>query len=520
MSCGLRVNPQLITRNSQHPMPFFQTLHGKLSAALLALLVIVGVTLFPLTLFAVRCYTEEVAQQLNLPLASDLAKHLETKDLLRADFASDEKLRAKAKSEISTLMVLNPDIEIYVLNAQGKVLAYSAHVEKLPVETVDLKPLQQFFAKHALPIRGDDPLHPGGRKVFSAARISGSNTVLNGYVYIVLGSEAYQSTAGFVGRSYALRSVLWIMAGALTLVFGAGVLLFRVLTRRLHRLQGEMAAFQTQFAAPVMAAPPPRPARDEIENLGQNFAALAGVVSAHVAARERAEAMRRELMSNISHDLRTPLAALQGYLETLQMKDATLSTEERQIYIGTAMRRAARLNALIGSLFELAKLDAGEAKPQLEPFSLAELVQDEIQQFALAAERKGIKLQTQLPEDLPMVLGDIGLIERALENLLDNALRHTSAGGTVCVSLAPCEEEGRRCVRVEVRDSGEGIAPEHLPHIFERSFRVVQGGEGAGLGLAITKRILELHGGQVQVQSAPGKGAAFWFRLWEPPAKS
>ena len=289
-----------------------------------------------------------------------------------------------------------------------------------------------------------------------------------------------------------------------------GVLLFRVFTRRLHRLQGEIAAFQTQFAAPLEAATPSRPARDEIEKLGQNFAVLMGVVSAHVAARERSDATRRELMSNISHDLRTPLAALQGYLETLQMKDATLSPAERQQYLGTAMRRVARLNALIGSLFELAKLDAGEAEPQLEPFSLAELVQDEIQQFALAAQRKGVNLQTQLPPNLPLVLGDIGLIERALENLLDNALRHTPAGGTACVFADACQEAKRQCVRVEVRDSGEGIAPEDLPHIFERNFRVVKGGEGAGLGLAITKRILELHGGQVEVQSAPGAGAAFF----------
>ena len=484
----------------------------------MALLILVGALLFPLTLYAVRCYTEEVAQQLNRPLAADLARHLETKDLLRADFASDQKLRAKAKSEIGRLMVLNPDIEIYVTNAQGKILAYSAKVEKLPVEIVDLAPVERFLAGQTLPVRGVDPLHPGGRKVFSAARVTGQNSVLNGYVYIVLGSQAYQSVAIFTGRSYALRSVLWIMGGALLLVFGAGVLLFRVLTRRLHSLQGEMTAFQTQFAVPPEIAAP-LPARDEIEKLEQGFAALSNCVSAHVAARERAETSRRELMGNISHDLRTPLAALQGYLETLQMKDAALSPDERQLYIGTAMRRAARLNTLIGSLFELAKLDAGEAKPQLEPFSLAELVQDETQQFALTAERKGVQLQAQLPPNLPMVVGDIALIERALENLIDNALRHTPQGGSVCVSLAPCEQAGRRCARVEVRDSGEGIAPDDLPHIFERSFRVAKNDEGAGLGLAITKRILELHGSQVEVASEAGQGASFSFRLWAGEAK-
>ena len=505
-------------------MTFFQTLHGKLSAALLALFIAVGALLIPLTLFAVRGYTEEVAQQLNRPLAADLAKHLDTQNLLRANFASDRALQAAAKSEIGKLMVLNPDIEIYILDTQGEVLAYSAKAEVLPVERVDLKPLRQFFAGQTLPIRGDDPLHLGGRKVFSAARIPdadgrSSADDLNGFVYIVLGSEAYQGVAQLTERSYALRGILWTMAGALALVFGAGVGLFRVLTRPLRQLKSEMSAFQVQFVAPT-AAPANRvatpPAQGEIEALQQNFSALAQCISSHVSARERDEAARRERMGNISHDLRTPLAALQGYLETLQMKDATLSPAERQHYLSTAMRRATRLGTLIAALFELAKLDSSEAKARLEPFSLAELAQDELQQFALAAEQKGVRLQAHFTDDLPMVNGDIALIERALENLLSNALRHTPTGGLVSVRLTPCQQSGRRCVRVEVRDNGEGIAQADLPRIFDRNFRSDHNSEGAGLGLAITKRILELHDETIEVKSERGAGTTFSFRLWAP----
>lgn len=313
----------------------------------------------------------------------------------------------------------------------------------------------------------------GGPEVADSRRcsVASGGADLNGYVYIVLGSEAYQSVAGLTERSYALRGILGVMAGALLLVFGTGVLLFRVLTRRLHGLQREMTAFQTQFVAPNAATAATPPARDEIEELQRGFAVLAGCISSNVAARERAETARRERMGNISHDLRTPLAALQGYLETLQMKDATPSPAERQKYLGIAMRRAARLNTLIASFFELAKLDAREAAAHIEPFSLAELVQDEVQQFALAAQRKGVHLRTQLPENLPMVIGDIGLIERALENLLSNALRHTPQGGEVSVSLESCRENGWRYVQVEVRDNGEGIAPAHLSRIFDRNFR-------------------------------------------------
>ena len=495
-------------------MPFSRTLHGKLSLALLILLLLVGAFSVPLMLYAVRGYSEEVSQQLNRPLARDLARHLEEKNLLRADFASNNALQRAAKREISQLMILNPDIEIYVTDVRGRILAYSVKRE-LATQSIDLQPVQRFLSGAQLPILGDDPRQAGGRRVFSAARINGRGATLSGYVYIVLGSEAYQSVAGLTGRSYALRGVLWIMAGALLLVFGAGVGLFRVLTRRLQILEREMTAFGTQFAPGEPAAT--SRADDEIARLQGNFAELSQCVSLHVAARERAENSRRELMGNISHDLRTPLAALQGYLETLQMKDAVLSAPERQHYLGTALKRVARLNALIGSLFELAKLDAGEAQPQLEPFSLAELVQDETQQFALVAQNKGVQLQALPPaEDLPMVAGDIGLIGRALGNLLDNALRHTPAGGNVCVSLRRCQQNGRQCVQVQVSDNGEGIALADLPHIFERNFRVSQNNGGAGLGLAITKRILELHDETVEVQSELGQGTTFSFRLWAP----
>ena len=261
------------------------------------------------------------------------------------------------------------------------------------------------------------------------------------------------------------------------------------------------------------------PALGEIEELQRGFGALANQISSHVAAREGAESARRERMGNISHDLRTPLAALQGYLETLQMKDATLSPAQRQQYLGTAMRRAARLNTLISSLFELAKLDSIEAKPRIEPFSLAELVQDETQQFAQAAQNKGVHLRMQLSEDLPMVVGDIGLIERVLENLLSNALRHTPQGGEVSVALSPFHENGWRYVQVEVSDNGEGIAAADLPRVFDRSFRAGTDSEGAGLGLTITKRILELHDETIEVRSELGKGATFRFRLWVPESK-
>ena len=151
---------------------------------------------------------------------------------------------------------------------------------------------------------------------------------------------------------------------------------------------------------------------------------------------------------------------------------------------------------------------------QREPLALNELVQDVVQQFQLAASERRVELRAELPEGLALVDGDISLISRALENLIDNALRHTPEGGRIVVRVAEATSE----VGVTVEDTGCGISGEDLPRIFDRFFRNAQqeGDGGSGLGLAITKRIVELHGSRIEVESVPGEGSAFTFRLPAP----
>jgi signal transduction histidine kinase len=220
---------------------------------------------------------------------------------------------------------------------------------------------------------------------------------------------------------------------------------------------------------------------------------------------------RRELVANISHDLRTPLASLRGYLETLVMKEDSLSAEEKRQYLTIAVEQSARLSMLIAKLFELAKLDAALASAFPEPFPISELAQDVAQKFDLAAKKKRVNLIADFPADTPAVCADVGLIERVLENLVENALKHTEAGGRVSIKLKPGESR----VSVEVGDTGCGIAPEHLPLIFDRFYRVEKSrhDQSAGLGLAIVKRILELHESTINVESTPGAGTRFTFNL-------
>jgi two-component system OmpR family sensor kinase len=220
--------------------------------------------------------------------------------------------------------------------------------------------------------------------------------------------------------------------------------------------------------------------------------------------------LRSDLIANVSHDLRMPLVAMRGYLELLESRAEQLSVDERQRYIGIALRQCEQLGRLVDELFELARLDVPTTTLACERFALAELASDVVQKFALAAEEQRIDLATVAAERLPLVDADLGLIERVLDNLIDNALRHTPAGGAVRIVL----ERGDDGVRVRVRDTGAGIAATDLPHVFDRHWRGGASARGAGgLGLAIAQRILALHGGRVEVESELARGTCFSFSL-------
>jgi signal transduction histidine kinase len=221
--------------------------------------------------------------------------------------------------------------------------------------------------------------------------------------------------------------------------------------------------------------------------------------------------LRRELVSNVSHDLRTPLASMQGYVDTLIIKNGSLSADQRDHYLNITRKHAHRLGRLIGDLFELSRLDSASVEPQFERFSVAELLQDTSQEFELEASRAGVRLDVAAPRDGASVVADIGLIQRVLENLIRNALRFTPSGGRITLSV----EERSSKLAVAVADTGVGIPENDLPRIFDRFYGNAResGAESWGLGLAIVKRILELHQSRITVTSAVDHGTRFEFEL-------
>jgi signal transduction histidine kinase/ligand-binding sensor domain-containing protein len=238
---------------------------------------------------------------------------------------------------------------------------------------------------------------------------------------------------------------------------------------------------------------------------------LQSLVDERTQALIRATGERNALIENIAHDLRTPLTSLRGYLDRLSLGDASLTEADRSRFIGIAVRQTERLIRLVRELFELVRLQDPLARLNLERFSPAEIVQDVVQEFASIAEGRTISCELDGSAESVQIVGDISLFQRLIENLVDNALRHTPADGRITVRLATAETH----IVLEVRDTGRGIDRVDLDRIFNRYQRGDTAGSshGAGLGLAIVKRILELHQGSVVVDSEVGVGTRFTARL-------
>lgn len=484
-------------------------LHYKLSLATLIIIMFLGAAFYLIDRYSVRLYHEELSQRLN----ASLAMYVVNSEPLMASGT----VNREALSELANrAMVINPTAEIYVLDPGGNILGHASPPEDVLINKVETGPIQDLLSEsRALPIKGIDPRNPSTRKVFSAFPISDQHdaNLHAGYLYVVLGGSQYEAAAQEVSGSDKQRM---IAAGFFLLVFAtfvAGALLFSILTRRLRRLTDDVSEFTDgNFETVEPVAPVDHP-QDEIDQLRNACNYMAATIQQQLSALQESDRLRRELVTNISHDLRTPLASMQGYIETLIIKDESLDTRTRQKYLEIARMHAAHLGRLVQDLFELAMLDSSRVTPAFENFSLVELIYDVAQEFELEAGEANVALEVNRPEQDVTVYADISLIQRVLENLVGNALRYTPRDGKISISIQPSSA----AVGVSVADTGPGIAEEVLPHIFDRFYQAKQKserGNGAmGLGLAIAKRILELHESEIRVVSTDTSGARFDFEL-------
>ncbi|HHJ18707.1 MAG TPA: HAMP domain-containing histidine kinase, partial [Gammaproteobacteria bacterium] len=456
-------------------------------------------------------------QQLHQAATQELNRHLAKNLVDDKRIVHDGSIDIKAmKKTFMEYMSINPSIEIYYLDLTGKILSYSADPGQVKRDTISLLPIRKFLeGKVMLPLLGDDPRSHHAQKTFSVTPLPDKITP-EGYLYVVLRGEDLTQAEQAQSQQYILSLIAPGLLGSLSLGLLIGLFLFRRVSLRLRNLQEKVTAFaESGYQQPqLLQHRADRNPGDEITELDNRFNQMSQHIAGQWSALKQQDQLRREMIASISHDLRTPLASAQGYLETLSLKADTLTDKEKSQYLSIAIKQTRRLQTLIDQLFELVKLEARDTEITFEAFSILELVYDVVSKFSLKARQKNIQLIVDEHAQDIQVTADIGLIERVLDNLIDNALQYTPANGKIWLEVTA--EENQK-TRVSVNDQGKGIAHGERQLIFERFHRAdnpQRSSTGhAGLGLAIVKKIIELHQQKIWVDSEPGQGSRFSFTL-------
>ena len=295
----------------------------------------------------------------------------------------------------------------------------------------------------------------------------------------------------------SLPSTLALIAAAVVV----GIVIVYPLRRRLRAL--EQAA--QRLGDGDLSARAPQKGGDEIARVSAAFNRMAAELETRDAALRTSDALRRQMMADVSHELKTPLTAMRGYIETLRMPEVVLDEDRRNRYFETIDRETRRLERIVKDLLDLARYEHGGVVLQRRVFDIERLFENVAGRHEREAQRAGVMIRIHVDPQADQVVADPDRIEQAIENLVANALRHTPAGGTV--TLRATQADG--AATLSVSDTGGGIAPDHLPFVFERFYKAdasrAADSTGSGLGLSITKAIIERHGGTIGVTSDPGR---------------
>jgi signal transduction histidine kinase len=479
-----------------------------LSGILLASLVLAA-ALTAIVHYSYRGYQIELAYARAVRLAENVLRDEPElwQKYQRSPSTFGQLLREFARSE--------PNTGLFLIGFDGRVLASAGEGRIFwSSKRFDLSAIRKAHTEHdPLPVFAEDPDTPDAGCIV-AARPLMSGGVEKAWLYVVARDADVSGLLPDLIRRYVVQGASRI--GLLTLAIGIvlSFLIVAFVTRPLAALTAaaeriKTSGFQSEEDFGQM---PLR--KDEIGRLAQTFKDMLAKLRVESERTRQIDGRRREMISSVSHDLRTPLTALTGQIETIRLKGDALSPIEQHRFLDGALANAMHLRRLIDALAELGRLESPDFSIVPEPVALGELADDIVQRMQALAQQKGLSLKLIYPDALPIIQGDAGLIDRALTNLIDNALRMTPNGGTVTVS---CEKIGPT-VRLQVTDDGPGIAEADLGRVFDRFFQAdrqrTQRGS-AGLGLAIVKRVAQLHQAQIAVLSRMGEGAQFRidFRL-------
>ncbi|MEG3767182.1 HAMP domain-containing sensor histidine kinase [Alteromonas sp. 14N.309.X.WAT.G.H12] len=482
----------------------FRTLASQLTLAISALFIIAAFVLFQWYLHSSEKFADEVEQVLH----RDLAAHIvHDNPQLESGIIDTESL----VSAFHTKMLLGPEWEFYALDTKGKVLAYSAPEGAVKLNSVDLKPIDDYLNGSHFPVYGDDPRALGSQKIFSVTPIiSAASSQIQGYLYVIIGGQKRDSATALLTGSKVIKDSAFILGMAILFGIIAMLLVVIIITKPLKKLSQRTLEYVKNDFANLDTTSNSWLKSKEIQDLELSFISSAQHINKQLNQIKNTEQLRRELLSHISHDFKTPMTGLNGYLETWLI---TPEEQRKPELVHLAYQNSLQINQLVDQLFELARLESGDIQFIPEPVNVVELAYDVMQRLRFQAEQQQVQLRVIAETEHGIVAyADISKLERVLVNLIDNAIRHTQASGMVKIEINDYQDK----VAMSIIDNGRGIHQNELEAIFEPKYQASNSQANianAGLGLSIVKRLLDIHKSVIRVTSQPGKGSRFTFEL-------
>lgn len=450
-----------------------------------------------ITYLASTYFYKSSTQLLNKDVASHIAK-------FTSPFETNNIDKKKADSVFYNAMVVNPSIEVYFLDTGGEVMYYQSPDTAIQLKKIPLNEINEFISSGGQKyITGLDPKHAGVKKIFSAAQVYKHHKLL-GYIYVILGSSEYGNATSMLFGSQAWRLAL----EAFIVIIILSVFISVYYIKRLQRNYKKVISVLEEYKNGNFNAKFTLKDSNEFAPITDAFNSMTGLLSANMKKLQKSETDRKDFIATISHDLQSPLSIIRGYAETIAVQDKYPVSPEHKEYLKLIQLKIIQVQKMVMQLTELSKMEEVNFKPEKEPFVLSEIVQETVNTYQLIALEKKVDLNCTQCKFHVWVNADISMMERVIQNLVDNAIKNTLTGGKIQVSISVEDD----ALIFDIKNTGKPLSFELFKWINGNSEELSDRPSYPGLGLLIVKKILRLHNSSLQA-SIDNSENAFSFEM-------
>jgi signal transduction histidine kinase len=476
-------------------------LFGRILLMVFALITILSLTFILIAYTSVVHYYQASTQLLNKDVAAHIAK-------FTSPFDQGVLNKQKADSVFYQAMVISPSVEVYFLDTTGRVIYFHGAPNEVRQPVISLESIREYLNGNGqMYIKGPDPRDPSDPKIFSAAAVQGKSGTI-GYIYVILGSTEYRSVTHLIFKSHAggllIEIFLFILLATLVLTM--------LYVNRLERNFRKLILVLKKFESGDLTARFQENEKNELTPVTDAFNKMSGMLVENIEKLKRAEVERKDFTTNISHDLRTPLAIARGYAETvsLNLENNTAGQPENAGYTKLIISNIQTVEHMVQQLLDLSKMESAAMNLQIQPFVFSEIVQELVHSLSLTAHEKKIAIRCVDCENTSWIHADIHMMERVVQNLLTNALKFTPENGQILIQLKNLQNQ----LVFEISNQGSPM-PENLFNWLNdhQSDASNTRPYNHGLGLVIVKTILQLHHFPIEAGFKEGIGNSIAFQM-------